>query len=150
MFEETLSLILFNHSLNNHYASFIRAVNQPSDRNKLFQLSGGLPGNLFEGIKERNLKIKSEVPFSNRLYESHLCQNCDIRCLRAFWTFRDFKLHLIAFIKGFEPLLLNGREMDENITSILPGNESIALLLIKPFNPTFGHYNSPPLFLKLK
>jgi hypothetical protein len=32
----------------------------------------------------------------------------------------------------------------EDIISIISGNESIALLLIKPFHATFGHYNSPP------
>jgi hypothetical protein len=36
--------------------------------------------------------------------------------------------------------------VDEDITSIVPGNEPIAFLLIKPFNTTFGHHNSPPLF----
>jgi hypothetical protein len=32
----------------------------------------------------------------------------------------------------------------EDIISIISGNEPKALLLIKPFYTTFGHYNSPP------
>jgi hypothetical protein len=39
--------------------------------------------------------------------------------------------------------------MNEHITSVLSGNESVALLLVKPFDTTFGHYNSPPLFSEL-
>jgi hypothetical protein len=34
----------------------------------------------------------------------------------------------------------------EDVISVVSGNETIALLLIKPFYTTFGHYNSPPLF----
>jgi hypothetical protein len=34
--------------------------------------------------------------------------------------------------------------MDEHVISVILGNEPIALLLVKPFHPTFGHYNSPP------
>jgi hypothetical protein len=34
----------------------------------------------------------------------------------------------------------------EDIISVISGNEPIALLLVKPFHTTFGHYNSPPFF----
>jgi len=34
----------------------------------------------------------------------------------------------------------------EDIISVVSGNETIALFLIKPFHTTFGHYNSPPFF----
>jgi hypothetical protein len=34
----------------------------------------------------------------------------------------------------------------EDIISVVSGNEPIALLLVKPFHTTFGHYNSPPFF----
>jgi hypothetical protein len=36
--------------------------------------------------------------------------------------------------------------VNEDIISVVSGNEPIALLLIKPFYFTFGHYNSPPFF----
>jgi hypothetical protein len=39
--------------------------------------------------------------------------------------------------------------VNEYVTPILSGNESVALLLVKPFDTTFGHYNSPPLSSEL-
>jgi hypothetical protein len=59
----------------------------------------------------------------------------------------NLELYLVAFVKDLETILLNGGEMDEDITSIISGNEPIALLLVKPFDTTFGHYNSPPFVL---
>jgi len=59
----------------------------------------------------------------------------------------NLELYLVAFVKDLEPILLNGGEMDKDITSIISGNEPVALLLIKPFDTTFGHYNSPPFVL---
>jgi hypothetical protein len=59
----------------------------------------------------------------------------------------NLKLYLVAFVKDLESILLNGGKMDKDITSIISGNEPIALLLIKPFDTTFGHYNSPPFIL---
>jgi hypothetical protein len=59
----------------------------------------------------------------------------------------NLELYLVALVKDLKSILLNGGEMDEDITSVIPGNEPIALLLIKPFNTTFGHYNSPPFVL---
>jgi hypothetical protein len=37
--------------------------------------------------------------------------------------------------------------VNEDIIPVVSGNETKALLLIKPFDTTFGHYNSPPFFL---
>jgi hypothetical protein len=59
----------------------------------------------------------------------------------------NLELYLVAFVKDLESVLLNGGEMDKDITSIISGNEPIALFLIKPFDTTFGHYNSPPFVL---
>jgi hypothetical protein len=70
----------------------------------------------------------------------------DVRRLGTLGTVGNFELYLIAFIKDLEPVLLDGREVNEDIISAVSGNETKALLLIKPFNTTFGHYNSPPLF----
>jgi hypothetical protein len=36
--------------------------------------------------------------------------------------------------------------VNEDIISVISGNEPKTLLLIKPFYTTFGHYNSPPFF----
>jgi hypothetical protein len=59
----------------------------------------------------------------------------------------NLELYLVAFVKDLKSVLLDGGEMDKNITSIISGNEPVALLLIKPFDTTFGHYNSPPFVL---
>jgi len=59
----------------------------------------------------------------------------------------NLELYLVAFVKDLESILLNGGKMDKDITSIISGNEPVALLLIKPFDTTFGHYNSPPFVL---
>jgi hypothetical protein len=40
--------------------------------------------------------------------------------------------------------------VNEDIISVVSGNEPEALLLIKPFYFTFGHYNSPPFHFRLK
>ena len=70
----------------------------------------------------------------------------DICCLRALRTLGNLELYLVAFIKGFETVPFNGGEVNEDIIPIVSGNEPIALLLIKPFHTTFGHYNSPPFY----
>ena len=76
----------------------------------------------------------------------HLAHYDNVGCLWAFRTIGNLELYLIAFIEGFKPLSLNGRKVYEDIISVVSGNEPIALLLIKPFYTTFGHYNSPPFF----
>ncbi len=74
----------------------------------------------------------------------------NIGCLQPFRTLGNLKFYLVAFIKGFEPVPLNGGEVNEDIISVVSGNEPEALLLIKPFYFTFGHYNSPPFHFRLK
>jgi len=68
----------------------------------------------------------------------------NVGCLWALRTVGNLELYLIAFIEGFKAISLNGRKVNEDIISVVSGNEPIALLLIKPFYTTFGHYNSPP------
>ena len=70
----------------------------------------------------------------------------NIRCVRALWTLGNLELYFIALIKGFESIPFNGGEVNEDIISIISGNEPVALLLIKPLYTTFGHHNSPPFF----
>ena len=88
--------------------------------------------------------------FSLSLTSFYLAHNDNISCLRTLRTFGNLELYLIAFIEGFESISLNGGEVNEDIISIISGNESKALLLIKPFYTTFGHYNSPPFHFKLQ
>ena len=75
-----------------------------------------------------------------------LAHHDNVGCLWTLWTVGNFELYLIAFIEGLESFSLNGGEVNEDIISVVSGNEPIALLLIKPFYFTFGHYNSPPFF----
>ncbi len=84
--------------------------------------------------------------FSFSLTKFYLAHYDNVGCLWAFRTIGNLELYLIAFIEGFKPISLNGREVYEDIISVVSGNESIALFLIKPFYTTFGHYNSPPFF----
>jgi hypothetical protein len=75
-----------------------------------------------------------------------LAHHNNICCLWTLRTIGNLELYLIAFIKGFKSIPLNGREVYEDIISVVSGNKPKALLLIKPFYFTFGHYNSPPFF----
>jgi hypothetical protein len=70
----------------------------------------------------------------------------NVGCLWAFRTIGNLELYFIAFIEGFKPISLDSGEVHEDIISVISGNEPIALLLVKPFHTTFGHYNSPPFF----
>jgi hypothetical protein len=83
---------------------------------------------------------------SYSLMKFHLAHYDNVGCLWAFRTIGNLELYLIAFIEGFKSISLNGRKVYEDIISVVSGNEPIALLLIKPFHTTFGHYNSPPFF----
>jgi hypothetical protein len=84
------------------------------------------------------------------LTKFYLAHYDNVSCLWALRTIGNLELYLIAFIEGLKPISLNGREVYEDIISVVSRNESIALFLIKPFHTTFGHYNSPPFFFKLK
>ncbi len=70
----------------------------------------------------------------------------NVRCLWAFRTVGNLELHFIAFVQGLKPIFLNGGEVNEDIISVVSRNEPVAFFLVKPFDTTFGHYNSPPFF----
>jgi hypothetical protein len=96
-------------------------------------------------IKKTSVE-KPEVFFSFCLTKFCLAHYDNVGCLWAFRTVGNLELYLIAFIEGLKPVSLNGRKVNEDIIPVVSGNEPIALLLIKPFYTTFGHYNSPPFF----
>ena len=89
---------------------------------------------------------KPGVFFSFSLTKFYSAHYDNVGCLWAFRTIGNLELYLIAFIEGFKSIPLNGREVYEDIISVISGNEPKALFLIKPFHTTFGHYNSPPFF----
>jgi hypothetical protein len=97
--------------------------------------------------KKKTPVKKTGVFFYFSLTKFHLAHYDNVGCLWALGTIGNLKLYLIAFIEGLKPISLNGGEVYENIISVVSGNEPIALLLIKPFYTTFGHYNSPPFFI---
>jgi hypothetical protein len=84
------------------------------------------------------------------LGEFDLTHHDDVRCLLTLRTVRNLKLHLISFGEGLKSLPVDGGEVNENVISVIPGNESEALLFIEPFHSTFGHPNSPPFISGLK
>jgi hypothetical protein len=102
---------------------------------------------LYRQKRSPNPKTGASFSISKILTLAH---HHNVGRLGSLGTFGDFKLDLIAFVKNLEPLLLNGRKMDEDVISIISGNEPKPLLLIKPFYSTFGHHNSPPLLSGLK
>ncbi len=52
----------------------------------------------------------------------------------AFLAFFNIKLNFGAFGKGFERITDNPGMMDKILTPVFRGDESIALLIVKPFN----------------
>lgn len=95
---------------------------------------------------KKDPSIKPGVFFSFSLMKYYLAHHNHIGCLWAFGTVGNLELYLVAFIEGFKSFSLNGREVNEDIISIVSRNEPVTLLLIKPFYFAFGHYNSPPFF----
>src|SRR5437870_5356978 len=61
----------------------------------------------------------------------------DVGCLQTLGAFRQLELHLGAFIQGTVALRLNGREMYENIFSVLPLDKAIALGCVEPLHCAF-------------
>jgi len=63
----------------------------------------------------------------------------DIDCLRTFGSILHLEDYRIPLSESFEPVPLDVGIMYEYIVSILPGQEPIALLFIKPFHCSFNH-----------
>jgi hypothetical protein len=88
--------------------------------------------------------------FFFHLGEFDLTHHDNVRCLLTLRTVSNLELHLITFGKGLKSFPINGGEVNENVITVIPGNESEALLFIEPFHSTFGPSNSPPFFSGLK
>ena len=66
--------------------------------------------------------------------------------LRAFWSFFNVELNLLAFLQGLVPFALDRGEMYEHIVLFRNGNEPKTLLRVKPlyyssFHETDLHKN---------
>jgi hypothetical protein len=136
------------------------AIHLDSMENRLFQKDYYRRTLISLSIDLKNLRGWQEEPLKKRpqwenlgsFFSFCLTKFClahynNVGCLWAFRTIGNLELYLIAFIERLKPVSLNGGEVYENIISVISGNEPIALLLIKPFYTTFGHYNSPPFFI---
>ncbi len=56
----------------------------------------------------------------------------------------DLELHLLPFLKGFEALRLNGREVDEYVFTAVLGDEAVSLGIVEPLHSPLGHCEHPP------
>lgn len=76
-----------------------------------------------------------------------------VRCLRAFLTFPQFIGDVFTLAKRPKSFHLDSRMMHKHICCILAGNESVTLLVVKPFHlPTqplthFQLWHAPDSFL---
>jgi hypothetical protein len=99
--------------------------------------------------KKRDPAKKSGSLFCLSRWESTSTYDDDIRRLQTLRTLGNFKFDLVAFIKRLKTVSLNGGEVNEHVVSVVFGNKSEALLLVKPLYTTSGHYNSPPFRFEL-
>ena len=59
--------------------------------------------------------------------------------LRSFLTLDNIVLYSFAFLKRLEAFLIDSAEMYKDIVAFSIGDESEALLVVKPFNSSFAH-----------
>lgn len=64
--------------------------------------------------------------------------------LRPFLTVFDIEGYSLPLIKGLEPIHIDRAEMDEIILFIFPGNKTIPLSAVKPFDSSFVQNVLPP------
>src|SRR5579884_2751500 len=76
-------------------------------------------------------------------------QSLNVLGLPPLGSFHDIKLHGLTFLQAAEALRLDGREMDEYIFAILPGDEAIAFSVVEPlYSSLFHTCCTHSLFLK--
>ena len=68
-----------------------------------------------------------------------LCLSMDIRGVQTLVTRFDFKLYLLPFSEGLEPIHRDSREVNEDVFTTLLFNEAIALRIIEPLHLSSGH-----------
>src|SRR5215471_10674591 len=69
----------------------------------------------------------------------------DVSGLQAFGTLRHFELHAGAFIQGAISLRLDGREVNEDVLSVLALDKAVPLGCVKPLHCSFFFHL--PIFL---
>lgn len=63
--------------------------------------------------------------------------------LRAFLSLNNLKLYIVAFLKTFVAVRLDGAIVNKNIRAIVTANETEALCIVKPFDFTFNSRHDP-------
>jgi hypothetical protein len=58
----------------------------------------------------------------------------DLVRLRPFLALHDLKLDNVALLQGFEALPLNGRVMNEDVSSAILADESVTFAVVKPLH----------------
>lgn len=77
-----------------------------------------------------------------KICEAYFLQLCYVNSLRTLLTLNDVILYSSAFFKRFESFHVQSGVMYEYIMTSFIRNESIALLVVKPFNCTFVHVDT--------
>nr|CRH05560.1 conserved protein of unknown function [Candidatus Magnetococcus massalia] len=60
--------------------------------------------------------------------------------MRTFLSIDNSELNLLAFAQSAETFTLNGTEVNENVTTLLTGDETKTLLLIEEFDGTYDAF----------
>jgi hypothetical protein len=66
--------------------------------------------------------------------------------LRAFLTFGDFELHLVAFLQAFISFRGNRAVVNENIRAIRASDKPVAFGVIEPLYGSFQTFHESPRF----
>ena len=57
---------------------------------------------------------------------------CDLVGLRSFLPLDDLELYRVAFLQGLEPFTLDGRVMDEDISSAFLADKPVPFAVVEP------------------
>lgn len=93
-----------------------------------------LPSRVLLNLNSAEISDQDESLKSEGLQGSLLFY--DIDRLESFRAFFNIETDRITFRQGPETVSLDGREVNENIISLLGGDESKTLCIVKPFYQT--------------
>ena len=64
----------------------------------------------------------------------------DVLSLRTFVSLHNLKLDVVAFLKAFVAIRINGAVVNKNIWTIVPADEAETFGVVKPFHFTFNSH----------
>jgi hypothetical protein len=67
-------------------------------------------------------------------------EQTDVSSLKALRALRDLETHLLTLLEGLVSVLLDLREVNEDVLTTLPLDEAETLLVAEPLNGAFGHF----------